>query len=170
MTLARLLPRGARRYLGRRLIRVEPDLQSAERQGIELAIVLRSITILAVLAFITPDLVSKRGNFSGLAMGLAFLGVGLAYLWMVRAGHERQHHRIMLLTLDVAIMTAVAAVLACPETVRLCDAADAQGLSRWRNLEAMSLRGFDKPVPVATLAATGERATRHESAVSAPLP
>lgn len=81
--------------------KVSADLETAERQGVILAIILRTF-ILLVLLGILSNWVSITGNFSGILLLSAFLALGLVHYLLIRHGMERRWHRLLFVTFDIA--------------------------------------------------------------------
>ncbi len=82
-------------------LKVSPDLATAERQGMILAIILRTV-ILLVLLGIVINWVSITGNYSGILLLSAFLSLGLVHYLLIRHGLEQRWHRLLFVTFDIA--------------------------------------------------------------------
>ena len=89
------------------ILKVSPDLKQAERQGVMLAILLRTLILIAIGGFILYA-ASRTGNLSGLFVISGFFLLGLAHYLLIHFGQERRWHRLLFVTLDIIGLTLVA--------------------------------------------------------------
>jgi class 3 adenylate cyclase len=89
------------------LLKVPADLDQAERQGVLVAILLRTL-IIAALLFIVVRVAIQTGNPAGLLTVLGFLGLGGLHYALIRSNRERRWHRLAFLTADFAGLAGAA--------------------------------------------------------------
>jgi len=82
------------------VLKVPPDLETAERQGMVLAIILRTLILLVLLAIVIYW-TSFTGNYSGVLVLSGFLALGLVHYLLIRTGLERRWHRLLFITFDI---------------------------------------------------------------------
>jgi class 3 adenylate cyclase len=89
------------------LFRVPADLDAAERQGVVLAILLRTLVLLAVFVL---QLIGSTysGNKIGMLIVGVFVGLGGLHLLLIQSGLELRWHRLVFLTIDFAGLAAAA--------------------------------------------------------------
>lgn len=85
------------------VLKVPPDLEAAERQGMVVAILLRTLILLVLMGLVIYG-VSFSGNYSGVFVLSGFLALGLVHYLLIRRGLERRWHRLLFVTFDIAGM------------------------------------------------------------------
>ncbi len=89
---------------------VEAELAAAERAGLKIGIKGRNLALLPIAAWF-----GIAGNYPGNLYGLlalaGFLGLGLLQLWLIGSRFDRRWHRYAFLTLDIAALGLMAALM-----------------------------------------------------------
>lgn len=89
------------------LLRVPSDLEAAEQQGVQVAILIRSLVLGCVLV-LQAVVASYSGNAAGLLVSGAFLALGGLHWALIALRAERRWHRQAFLLTDFAGLAAVA--------------------------------------------------------------
>lgn len=86
---------------------VDASLAGAERRGLGLALRGRTVVLLVALAWLVPVSPYPEG-LTGIGIVVLLLALGLAHLWLLRAGRERSWQRYALAAVDFSILAWMA--------------------------------------------------------------